>query len=138
MTIRVTKINATKTATAQAAEQTAGKSKMDRLNDAIADVFGEDMPSWKRQFLAIGISLVAYCGTAAAVMPLFMMALSAVASAGLFLSMFVYLLGAIVVMITAGTVAKFTYDFVLGFNYSNVERRVSGWFRREDKLATVH
>lgn len=136
MTIRVTKM--TKTATAKAAEQTANKSKMDRLNEAIADVFGEDLPDWKRQFLAIGVSLVAYCGTAAAIMPLFVMATAAVASTGMFISLFVYLLGAIVVMITAGTVAKFTYDFVLGFNYSNVEQRVAGWFNRGDKLATMH
>lgn len=106
--------------------------KLDTLNSAINDVLGGDTPSWKRQLVCIGAALTAYAGIAAGGVVITNMIVAAVAGTSVFLSLFLSIIAMLATFIVATTAATKVYGWAMSFDYANVERRVSGWFKRSE------
>lgn len=106
--------------------------KLNTINEAINDALGEDAPSWQRRVISATAAIVVYAGIASAGVIVTNMIVASLAGTSIFLAMFISIISFMVTFIAGMTAATRVHAWCMDFNYANVERRVSGWFKRSE------
>ena len=106
--------------------------KLNTINEAINDALGDDAPSWQRRVIGATAAIVVYAGIASAGAIVTNMIIASFAGASVFLAVFISIIGFMVTFIAGTTAATWVYARCIEFDYANIERRVSGWFKRSE------
>ena len=106
--------------------------KLNTINEAINDALGDDAPSWQRRVIGATAAIVVYAGIASAGAIVTNMIIASFAGASVFLAVFISIVGFMVTFIAGMTAATWVYARCIEFDYANIERRVSGWFKRSE------
>lgn len=106
--------------------------KLNTINEAINDALGDDAPSWQRRVIGATAAIVVYAGIASAGAIVTNMIVASLAGTSIFLAMFISIISFMVTFIAGMTAATRVHAWCMDFNYANVERRVSGWFKRSE------
>ena len=106
--------------------------KLNTINEAINDALGDDAPSWQRRVIGATAAIVVYAGIASAGVIVTNMIVASFAGASIFLAVFISIIGFMVTFIAGMTAATWVHARCMEFDYANVERRVSGWFKRSE------
>lgn len=106
--------------------------KLNTINEAINDALGDDAPSWQRRVIGATAAIVVYAGIASAGAIVTNMIIASFAGASVFLAVFISIVGFMVTFIAGTTAATWVYARCIEFDYANIERRVSGWFKRSE------
>lgn len=106
--------------------------KLNTINEAINDALGDDAPSWQRRVIGATAAIVVYAGIASAGAIVTNMIIASFAGASVFLAVFISIIGFMVTFIAGMTAATWVYARCIEFDYANIERRVSGWFKRSE------
>ena len=106
--------------------------KLNTINEAINDALGDDAPSWQRRVIGATAAIVVYAGIASAGAIVTNMIVASFAGTSIFLAVFISIIGFMVTLIAGMTAATRVHAWCMDFNYANVERRVSGWFKRNE------
>lgn len=88
------------------------------------------MPTWRRQVTSFMLGLISYGATFYVGMMLVdMLALAAITYTGVgFIAFMAVFIGFMLSLIGASTVGYYVYNAAMVFEFSNVKRRVAGWF----------
>lgn len=106
--------------------------KLNTINEAINDALGADAPSWQRRVIGATAAIVVYAGIASAGAIVTNMIVASFAGTSIFLAVFISIVGFMVTFIAGMTAATRVHAWCIEFDYANIERRVSGWFKRNE------
>ena len=120
----------------QAVEPQAEDAYYTRMMNGVNEYFeSKGMPTWRRQIMSFMLGLISYGATFYVGMMLVdMLALAAITYTGIgFISFMAVFIGFMLSLIGASTVGYAVYNAAMAFKFSNVKRRVIGWFTFRNK-----